>query len=250
MNQFNYFNYAQHLEQLKYLTVNESALVLEADSDPAKALRQVKSGANGGTFAPQWKQLTDAIGTAVDSGTKSGTVIVKHDEAIGGKDMVEVTWSVDASNNVTLSTASAANAGGKNSQTTSEVIKQTDIEKWADIFAGYTDVIGTERPETIRDIFTKLLTADFTKSLGRKAMWNEKEQDAIAALGAAFVKEEGLEDWPGDAIKKVNSIRHDDTLKAQLTAAIETVKYEFNKQWGMYRHNQQELKKQQASRLA
>jgi hypothetical protein len=102
MNSLNYFNYAQHLEQLKYRSVNESALVLEADANPTKALDQVKSGANGGAFAPQWKQLTDAVGTAIDSGTKTGTVMVKHDN---GTDMVSIAWSSNAQNQVTLSVA-------------------------------------------------------------------------------------------------------------------------------------------------
>ena len=106
MNQFNYFNYAQHIEQLRYKSINESVLITEADSNPIKALNRVKSGANGGGYAPQWKQLIDSIGVAVDAGQKTGKVMVKHDAAIGGKDMVEVTWSIDASNNVSLSTSS------------------------------------------------------------------------------------------------------------------------------------------------
>lgn len=147
MNQLNYFNYAQHLEQLKYRSVNESALVLEADSDPAKALSQVKSGANGGTFAPQWKQLADAVGTAIDSGTKTGTVMVKHDK---GTDMVSINWSVNAQNQVSLTVAGTEASPAGNPYPDSDL--QPDVSDLVRMLDPLNPVYGAELDKMIEII--------------------------------------------------------------------------------------------------
>ena len=102
-------NYARNLELTKYSTVNE-AVVFEADSDPAKALEQVKSGKNGGAYANQWNQVQTAVVSGHEAGQTTGTVMVKHDDA---KEMVNVTWKI-TNGKVELSVAQAAAATGQN----------------------------------------------------------------------------------------------------------------------------------------
>jgi hypothetical protein len=104
----NILNYARGLELSKYNKINESA-ILEADSDPAKALEQIKSGKNGGSYAAQWKQVEDAVIAGHEADKTTGTVMVKHDAASGGKDMVNVTWKI-TNGKVELSVDGAAGA--------------------------------------------------------------------------------------------------------------------------------------------
>lgn len=102
----NILNYARGLELSKYNKINESA-ILEADSDPAKALEQIKSGKNGGSYAAQWKQVEDAVIAGHEADKTTGTVMVKHDASTGGKDMVNVTWKI-TNGKVELSVEGAA----------------------------------------------------------------------------------------------------------------------------------------------
>jgi hypothetical protein len=170
MNQLNYFNYAQHLEQLKYRSVNESALVLEADASPAKALGQVKSGAKGGAFAPQWKQLADAVSTAVDAGTKAGTVMVKHDN---GTDMVSIKWSADAQNQVTLSVAGEQAAPAPTGKAYPDSDLQPDVSDLVRILDPLNPVYGTELDKMIE------IVKKYTGKLGLK----DDDSTSCDALG-------------------------------------------------------------------
>jgi hypothetical protein len=170
MNQLNYFNYAQHLEQLKYRSVNESALVLEADASPAKAIGQVKSGSKGGAFAPQWKQLADAVSTAVDAGTKAGTVMVKHDN---GTDMVSITWRSNAQNQVTLSVAGEQAAPAPTGKSYPDSDLQPDVSDLVRILDPLNPVYGTELDKMI-EIIKK-----YTGKLGLK----DDDSTSCDALG-------------------------------------------------------------------
>lgn len=106
----NLSNYARSLELAKYQNLNES-LIQEADANPEKALQQVQSGKNGGAYKPQWDQLVKAVHTDVDAGKTSGTVMIKHDN---GTEMVSVSWSIDTTGKVTLSTAKGSSGGSGN----------------------------------------------------------------------------------------------------------------------------------------
>lgn len=106
----NLSNYARNLELAKYRNLTES-LIQEADANPEKALEQVKSGKNGGSYKPQWDQLVKAVHTDVDAGKTSGMVMIKHDN---GTEMVSVSWSIDTTGKVTLSTAKGSTGGSGN----------------------------------------------------------------------------------------------------------------------------------------
>jgi hypothetical protein len=99
----NILNYARQLELVNYSKVNENTLN-EADADPAKALEQVKSGkVAGSTYAPQWKQVQDAVVKGHEAGQVTGTVKVLHDNQ---SEMVTVTWTI-ANGKVTVSLVAA-----------------------------------------------------------------------------------------------------------------------------------------------
>jgi hypothetical protein len=194
MNPLNYFNYAQHLEQLKYRSVNESALVLEADANPAKALDQVKSGANGGAFAPQWKQLTNSISTAVDAGTKTGTVMVKHDN---GTDMVSITWSSNAQNQVTLSVAGeqAASAQTGNATPVPTGNAYPDSALQPDVDTIVDDLDGLVTGSNIKSIIAIL-----KKYAGKAGLRDDDRTqcDAVGRLMLLYKRDENGDTLSGD----------------------------------------------------
>jgi hypothetical protein len=101
----NISNYARSLELSNYNKINESA-ILEADTNPTKALEQIKSGKAGGTYADQWKQVQDAVVAGHEADQTTGKVMVKH---TNGTDMVNVTWKI-TNGKVDLSVDAASGA--------------------------------------------------------------------------------------------------------------------------------------------
>jgi len=98
----NILNYARGLELSKY-KINESA-IFEADTDSAKALEQIKTGKNGGSYAAQWKQVEAAVIAGHEADKTTGTVMVKHDN---GSEMASINWKI-TDGKVELSVAGAA----------------------------------------------------------------------------------------------------------------------------------------------
>jgi hypothetical protein len=113
----NILNYARGLELSKYNKINESA-ILEADSDPAKALEQIKSGKAGGSYSDQWKQVQDAVVAGHEADKTTGTVMVKH---TNGTDMVNVTWKI-TNGKVELFAATATPSSNSNFKLTSDAL--------------------------------------------------------------------------------------------------------------------------------
>lgn len=167
-------NYARALELKPYQSLNES-LIQEADANPADALAKVKSGMNGGTYKNQWDQLVKEISTKVDAGTMSGTFMVKHDDSVGGKDMVNVAWSVDANGKVTLAVAS------QNTGSVSDVVKKA-AEK---ILVALVGSAFTEDEEAVYAVFRDDIKSDSDlKSL--ISYWKSQHVPYIPGHGHSF----------------------------------------------------------------
>ena len=117
----NILNYARGLELSKY-KINESA-IFEADADPTKALEQIKSGKNGGSYAAQWKQVEAAVIAGHEADKTTGTVMVKHNN---NSDMASINWKI-TDGKVELSVDSAAS---KTSTITGENIGIQQLAKY------------------------------------------------------------------------------------------------------------------------
>lgn len=188
MNQFTYFNYAQHLEQLKYKSINESVLLTEADADPVKALSQVKSGARGGAYAPQWKQFVDSVGAAVDAGQKAGTIMVKHDN---GSDMVEIKWSVDANNQVTTTAAGTGKKAETSGAALSDADMQSDVSDLVRMLDPLNPVYGSQLDSMYQIV---------SKYVGKSGLKDDDSTkcDAVGRLMLLYKRDENGDTLSGD----------------------------------------------------
>ena len=149
----NILNYARQLELINYSNVNENTLN-EADANPETALAQVKSGKTNPQFAAQWKQLTDAITVDIDNGKTEGSVLVKHDANLGGKDMVTVNWKLEYST-VNLSVATTATA-------TTPVVSANDKVKNAalTLFKALVGSKLSEDEDAVYNVFRDIIKTD------------------------------------------------------------------------------------------
>lgn len=143
----NILNYARQLELVNYSKVNENTLN-EADADPAKALDQVKSGkVAGSTYAPQWKQVQDAVVKGHEAGQVTGTVKVLHNNQ---SEMVTVTWTI-ANGKVTISLVAAADQANPIDLETKAITISTKIkELFVDGSAFFQEFKGNVNDDDIK----------------------------------------------------------------------------------------------------
>ena len=89
MRKFSYFNYARHIELLKFQNVNEGKV------------ETLKSGANGGQYKKAWDTAVQQIGMALDMHEQNGIIevqLVENDP----KSMAKIGWAVQTDGSVTL----------------------------------------------------------------------------------------------------------------------------------------------------